>query len=70
MQIPELLAQRKQCATPTITPTNRPKLWLIQFWCWNTNFYRNVLFLSIPIHWTKKKFATPTLTPTHRLYQR
>jgi len=23
----------RHSATPTLTPTNRPKLWLLQFWC-------------------------------------
>jgi len=32
------------------TPTSSPKIWHPLFWCRNTNFNRNEMVLSIPIH--------------------
>jgi len=48
----------QQGATPTLTHTSRPKLWLPQFRSKNKHFNWNVLFSSIP-DGPKKKFATP-----------
>jgi len=59
-QIPEIPAQRSLIQQLS-TPTNRPKLWLLQFLC-----YLLYAVLINTYRLTQKKFATPTLKPTNR----
>jgi len=51
MQILEIPASLiRQCATPTLTPTSRQKLWLLQFKCYKkilTEMYWSRQYLSI-----------------------